>query len=139
MTVVVADTGIYVSALVFGGVPQTALIQILVPPFSLVVSEEIKAELTGTLTRKFGWPDVRVAEACRHLWVNAHWCKPAVVQASRDPDDDHVLGCALAGSATVIVTGDKDLLSLHPFRGIAIVRPAAFLAQEWEDRRDQSV
>lgn len=45
----------------------------------------------------------------------------------RDPDDDHVLGCALAASAKVIVTGDKDLLSLHPFRGIAIVKPAAYL------------
>ena len=136
MTVVVADTGIYVSALVFGGVPQTALIQILDPPFSIAVSEEIKAELTGTLTRKFGWPDVRVVEACRHLWANALWCEPVAVQASRDPDDDHVLGCALAASAKVIVTGDKDLLSLHPFRSIAIVTPAGFLAMEWEDRND---
>jgi putative PIN family toxin of toxin-antitoxin system len=137
VTVVVADTGIYVSALVFGGVPQTALIQILGPPFSIAVSKEIKAELKGTLTRKFGWPDERVAEACRHLWANALWCEPVAVQASRDPDDDHVLGCALAASAKVIVTGDKDLLTLHPFRGIAIVTPAAFLATEWEDRNDQ--
>lgn len=132
MTVVVADTGIYVSALVFGGVPQTALIQILDRPFSIAVSEEIKAELTGTLTRKFAWPNSRVAEACRYLWANALWCKPFAVQASRDPNDDHVLGCALAASAKVIVTGDKDLLSLHPFRGIAIVTPAAFLAMTWE-------
>jgi putative PIN family toxin of toxin-antitoxin system len=136
VTVVVADTGIYVSALVFGGVPQTALIQIFDRPFSLAVSEEIKAELTETLTRKFGWPDARVAEACRHLWANALWCKPVAVQASRDPDDDHVLGCALAASARVIVTGDKDLLSLHPFQDIAIVTPAAFLTMAWEDRND---
>jgi len=48
-----------------------------------------------------------------------------------------ILGCALAASARVIVTGDKDLLSLHPFRNIAIVTPAAFLALEWEDRKDR--
>lgn len=67
MTVVVADTSIYVSALVFGGVPQEALIKVLAAPFSIAVSEEIKAELTETLTRKFGWPDMRVAEACRYF------------------------------------------------------------------------
>ena len=31
---------------------------------------------------------------------------------------------------TAIVTGDKDLLDLHPFRGIAIVTPADYLARE---------
>jgi predicted nucleic acid-binding protein len=71
VTVVVADTSVYVSALVFGGVPQAALIQILDPPFRIAVSEEIKTELTQTLTHKFGWPDVRVAEAFRYLWANA--------------------------------------------------------------------
>jgi predicted nucleic acid-binding protein len=45
-------------------------------------------------------------------------------------------GCALAASAGVLVTGDKDLLSLHPFRGIAIVAPAAFLAMQGEFHSD---
>jgi putative PIN family toxin of toxin-antitoxin system len=136
VTVVVADTSVYVSALVFGGVPQKALIKILEAPFSIAVSEEIKAELIQTLETKFGWPDMRVAEACRYLWANALWCEPVAVQASRDPDDDHVLGCALAASSKLLLTGDKDLLSLHPFRGVAIVTPAAFLAMTWEDRDD---
>jgi predicted nucleic acid-binding protein len=34
---------------------------------------------------------------------------------------------ALAGKADFI-TGDADLLSLHPWRGIAILSPADFLA-----------
>ncbi len=100
------------------------------------MSEEIKAELTQALTRKFGWPDVRVAQARPHLWANALCYEHVAVQASRDPNDDHVLGCAIAASAKVIVTGDKDLLSLHPFRGIAIVTPAAFMAMTWEDHDD---
>jgi predicted nucleic acid-binding protein len=37
------------------------------------------------------------------------------------------LELALNGEADVIVTGDDDLLSLHPFRGIAILAPAAYL------------
>ncbi len=130
MTVVVADTSVYVSALVFGGVPREALEKALTTPFRIAVSEELKAELVETLERKFGWPTARVAEACRHLWAEALWCDPVVVQAARDPNDDHVLGCALTASADVLVTGDKDLLSLHPFRGIAIVAPATFLAMQ---------
>ena len=50
--------------------------------------------------------------------------------ASRDPKDDRFLEAAVNGRADVIVTGDKDLLDLNPFRGIAIVTPAAYLARE---------
>lgn len=128
MTIVVVDTSVYVSALVFGGAPQSALIKALSPPFRIAVSMELKGELVETLERKFGWPSERVERACAHLWADALWCAPIAVQASRDPDDDHVLGCALAASAKVLVTGDKDLLSLHPFRSIAIVTPVMFLA-----------
>jgi len=34
----------------------------------------------------------------------------------------------VTAGADVIVTGDHDLLVLHPFRGVAIVTPAEFLA-----------
>lgn len=44
----------------------------------------------------------------------------------RDPKDDMILDLALAAGADVIVTGDKDLVALHPFRGIAILTPAQF-------------
>ena len=137
MTVVVADPSVYVSALVFGGVPQAALIRALTAPFRVAVSHELKAELVETLERKFIWPSSRVEQACEYLWAEAIWCDPVAVQASRDPDDDHVLGCAIAASANVLVTGDKDLLSLHPFRGIAIVTPATFLAMPWEVHSDR--
>lgn len=47
--------------------------------------------------------------------------------ACRDPKDNIVLEVALAGRADYIVTGDEDLLALHPFENISIVRPAEFL------------
>lgn len=52
------------------------------------------------------------------------------IRASRDPKDDKFLEAAVNGRADVIVTGDKDLLDLNPFRGIAIMTPAAYLARE---------
>ncbi len=51
------------------------------------------------------------------------------VEASRDPDDDKFLELAVVGEAEVVVSGDKDLLVLDPFRGIRIVRPRAFVEQ----------
>lgn len=52
------------------------------------------------------------------------------IRASRDPKDDKFLEAAVNGRADVIVTGDKDLLDLNPFRGIAIVTPADYLARQ---------
>ena len=43
-----------------------------------------------------------------------------------DPNDDKFLECAIAAKADAIVTGDKALLRLAPFRGIPILRPRAF-------------
>lgn len=45
----------------------------------------------------------------------------------RDPTDNMVLELAVSGKADVIITGDSDLLHLHPFRGTAILNPKDFL------------
>jgi putative PIN family toxin of toxin-antitoxin system len=52
------------------------------------------------------------------------------VRASRDSKDDKFLEAAVNGRANVLVTGDRDLLDLNPFRGIAIVTPADYLGRE---------
>lgn len=52
----------------------------------------------------------------------------AVVTDCRDPKDNKFLELALSGRATHIITGDSDLLVLHPFRGITIVKPKVFLS-----------
>ncbi|NJN97057.1 MAG: putative toxin-antitoxin system toxin component, PIN family [Anaerolineales bacterium] len=49
----------------------------------------------------------------------------------RDPKDDKFLELAIGGKAVCIVSGDKDLLVLHPFRGIPILTPAGFLSYSW--------
>lgn len=42
-----------------------------------------------------------------------------------DADDDHVLACAVAARADLIVSGDKHLLGLGDnYQGIAILTPA---------------
>jgi uncharacterized protein len=50
------------------------------------------------------------------------------IRVCRDARDDKFLELAVSGSADCIVTGDTDLLTLNPFRGIPIVTAAQFLA-----------
>ncbi len=49
------------------------------------------------------------------------------VRVCCDPKDDKFLDVALAGDAQLIVTGDQDLLTLHPFHGVETLMPADFL------------
>lgn len=46
----------------------------------------------------------------------------------RDPDDDYLLGCAAAGGADYLVTGDDDLLAVRQYRDVAIVDARTFRA-----------
>ena len=47
----------------------------------------------------------------------------------RDAKDNKYLELAVSGQAQYIITGDKDLLSLNPFRGISIVTVQDFLTK----------
>src|SRR5208283_4536504 len=80
--------------------------------FRHYVDEEDVRRFLAALTREALWVDIDVE-----------------VTACRDPKDDKFLSLAVSGSATHIVTGDADLLVLHPFRGIEIVSPGAFVDQ----------
>jgi hypothetical protein len=55
---------------------------------------------------------------------------PTPIRVCRDPKDDKFLEVAVHGRADLIVTGDTDLLALHPFRGIAILTPTDYLEQK---------
>ncbi|MBD2176679.1 putative toxin-antitoxin system toxin component, PIN family [Pseudanabaena sp. FACHB-1998] len=48
------------------------------------------------------------------------------VTVCRDPKDDKFLELAVNGKADYLITGDKDLLVLHPFRDIEIINPSDF-------------
>jgi putative PIN family toxin of toxin-antitoxin system len=52
------------------------------------------------------------------------------VKICRDPKDDQILEVAFNGRADAIISGDADLLELHPFRGIPIFSPRKFLTNK---------
>ncbi len=45
----------------------------------------------------------------------------------RDPKDEHVIAAALKTKSEIIISGDKDLLELGTYNGIAILNTSEFL------------
>ena len=98
----------------------------------LLFSDPTWVELVSRLKRrKFDrWvsPEMRLAFA-EALMDFAEWTEMTDAELGcRDPADDKFLETAESGEAAAIVTGDEDLLALHPWRDIPILRPADFVA-----------
>lgn len=132
---VVADTNVYISAFNFGGVPEALLRLAQRKAFLLYVSDAIAEEVEEVLADKFGHSEVALRVVLRKLSrATRRIARTRVrVQECVDPDDDKVLECALTVRADYIISGDRHLLSMHPFRRIPILRPRAFLdLQPWK-------
>src|SRR5579875_2140073 len=125
---VVADTNVYVSALMFGGLPGTFLDLALVGSFVLVASAALLDELDEKLRFKFGVSPEDAATIRAKLESVARMVKPGLVVdvVQDDPDDNRVLECACAGEADYIVSGDRHLLGLAAYEGIPIITVRQF-------------
>ncbi len=134
----VFDTSTLVSAaLRRRSVPYQAL-QVAIFSRTLCLSDEILSELEAVLALKKFARYVR-PESCREfLALLGANCiqftvppeiRSAVRGACRDADDDHILALCLAIGADVLVSSDHDLLVLHPWNGIPILKPAQFLLE----------
>jgi len=49
------------------------------------------------------------------------------IEICRDPKDNMFLELAVSAKADYIITGDKDLLELNPFKGIRIISPKEYV------------
>ena len=131
---VVFDTNVLISAaLLPQRAPRAALDAVRTASDVLLFSDETFQELrTRILRRKF---DRYVSRSGRLLFLAqieavSEWVSIVGVKLGcRDPADDKLLETALMGQADRLVTGDRDLLSMSPFQGIPIVRPAEFRAR----------
>lgn len=131
---VVADTNTVVSAFLWGGLPAAVLAATREGRITLLTSAALLAELEEVLSRaKFAARISQVGSSVPQLLTGYRalvtTVRPAVIEpTARDPDDDHVLACALGASATLIVTRDRDLLDLGSFRDVRILAAREALA-----------
>ncbi len=98
--------------------------------YIVATCDEIKQEIIRVLTTKFDWQPTSVQYRLDFfLAKSVHVELEGNIHVCRDPNDDMVLECAALAGAQVIVSGDKDLLTLGSYEGIRIVTPAEFLAE----------
>jgi len=138
---VVLDTNIIVSALIRpGGGLGPVLRGLRDGEYTMLYAQQPLDELVDVLARprirgKYGLTDddVEGILALILLRGDAVVVSQEIV-ACRDPKDDLFLSVAVSGQADAIVSGDEDLLVLHPFEGISILSPAEFLTRLREAR-----
>jgi putative PIN family toxin of toxin-antitoxin system len=119
---IVLDTNVLVSALFFKtSLPRQAF-EKAAAEAKVLISLATYAEVSEVLSRpKF----TRYLSEADRLQFLAKFINLAIpveiktsIQACRDPKDDKFLEVAVNGQADLLVTGDKDLLVLHPFQGV---------------------
>ncbi len=133
----VFDTNVIVSALLLKRSIVRQAFDKAIDQGKLLVSQAIVEELNEVLRRKRF--DKYLTEDERIEFITALVREAALVEITdtvtecRDPKDNKVLELAVSGKATCIVSGDDDLVVLHPFRGIPVLTPRQFLDYSWED------
>ncbi len=80
------------------------------PKFSAILSTDRMNDILELLTAAALWfaPEIRVTDC-------------------QDPDDNKYLELAVWSGAAVIVSSDRHLLSMHPWRGVGVLSPAAYV------------
>jgi uncharacterized protein len=116
-------------ALKADSIPERALLRAEeIDVFAL--SSAVDTEIAEVLNRpKFAGaiPAQRRNRFLRMLRDAAIWFEPALM-VTDCRDHNKYLELALAAGAETIVSSDDDLLILHPWRGVRILRPAGYLA-----------
>jgi uncharacterized protein len=131
---VVVDVNVWISALLWRGLPRQIIQLAQKNKITIFASEDLMRELETTLRRTKFVSQMRsldvtvedlldatteVLQFCPNIFLN--------VPELRDSKDNHVLATALSANAEILITGDQDLLVLGNFRGILIMKPTDFI------------
>ena len=127
----VVDTNVLISHLLMPDSTPGKALKCALHMGELLVSDDTLSELAEVINRpKFDkylstQDRKKFFEVLAPLCIRVEIIRP--VQACRDPNDDKFLEVAINGTADFILSGDKDLLALHPFHDIPILSPTEYL------------
>lgn len=129
---VVIDTNVWISRLLIAESASAQAVDKALSQADVVVSDTTIEELSDVLSRAKFDQYVSLDDRehfLRHLLQVATMVSViSEVTDCADPSDNAFLALALDSESDLIVSGDADLLSLNPWRGIQIVSPSDFLA-----------
>ena len=129
----VLDTNVVASAMLWGGSPKLLLQARREKRVELYTSTPMLAELTDILARpkfekKIAASMLTVDQLVDRYAALVQVVRPtSIPRIAPDPDDDVVIGTALAAKADLLVTGDRLLLSVMEYQGVRIVSVAEAL------------
>jgi putative PIN family toxin of toxin-antitoxin system len=128
---IVADTNVLISGLLLPASVPGQAVQRAVDKGLLLVSEATMNELADVLARARFDRYISLEDRKQFLRLLGRLTEfvPVVypVRECRDPKDDKFLELAVNGRAELILTGDEDLLTMNPWRGVAILSPGDYL------------
>ncbi len=123
------DTNVRISALLCEGTARDCLWAITTAGHTVLTTPDLIDELDQVILRKSLIFTAEISlfhsqlKACEKV-IDP---EPNFAPVCRDPDDDRVLACAVAGSAVLIVTEDNDLHTLKPSALLESSLPRQFL------------
>ena len=127
----------------WGGVPYKLIEAMSTGKIELITSPALLTELRNVLSREHlasrlaaqrSTVEQAIAFYAELVISVSPLSTPRVVPG--DVDDDHVIAAALAGTAEIVISGDRHLLSLGSHQGINIVN-AADAVRRVEDARSK--
>jgi len=128
---IVIDTNVVISALIFAGSRSMNAFTLAKLRGTILISNDVLSELSNVLSRsKF---DRYITSEIREDFLASLMLEAEIVPitekitACRDPKDNKFLELAISGHADYLLTGDQDLLVLHPFRNLQIITVSNFL------------
>jgi putative PIN family toxin of toxin-antitoxin system len=127
---IVLDTNLVISGLLFPCTPPSKAL-LKAQTSQILGSDATLLEFVEVMGRprfdRYIEPAIRKALAAEYVNACEKIHTTSTIRECRDPRDDMILELAVDGRADVILIGDLDLLELHPFRGVAILTPQAYL------------
>lgn len=132
----VLDTNILIAALITKGLSKEIVTLLLRKRFVSATCRHIVDEFTRVMHDEFPAVPESIVNRFKRIVLSRcefieeddirnHLVKGA---PKDDPDDDPVIACALASKSRFLVTSDKGLLEMKPFRKVRIVHPSEFLS-----------
>ncbi|MEI6330585.1 MAG: putative toxin-antitoxin system toxin component, PIN family [Pseudanabaena sp. ELA645] len=127
----VIDTNILISGLMsVNSLPQQVF-DYATSQAILLMSDEVQSEIENVLNRPKLQKYITLKRRTKFLTELSQQVERVTInqqiRACRDPKDDKFLELAVCGEANYIITGDADLLDLHLFQNITIIKAASFL------------
>ena len=130
---IVFDTNTLVSGYLFPLSTPGKAVEYGLERHRILISMEIVKELANVLRREkfdrflsLGRRDELIAKT---ILQSEFVATSTIITDCRDSADNKFLELAIDGHASAIVSGDADLLTLHPFRGIPILSARDYLSR----------